>query len=123
MKLVREHINEAIKHLVPRTKEEIKNSMIGYGVYDIFFTSIKENLVSELEELINSENYKDLSNNDIRIGFVKACYYGHTEIVKLLIEKGGADPRDVNLEHVDVDLIPIIKQYRKKFRKKYYNKK
>lgn len=114
------YLDESIKHLEPRSNEDIESTMKDYGLYDRFFVAVAENLPDVLEGIISSKD--QLTYNDIRIALLTASLRGNKEIVKILIDKFGASPYDVNLDYIDNSLIPLIKQYRKERKQKIKRK-
>ena len=74
MKLVKEHINEAIKHLTPRSEEEIqKNKEIEVDeILDEAFKTYNranESVMWELSEAINFRSNESMIKNRIKLKF------------------------------------------------------
>jgi len=114
-------IHESVKHLGGRSKDEIDKFMKGYSIYDRFFVSVKEGLNDVLKEIIKTKEYKNLDPKLLRQGLVNACFYGNKEIMITLLENG-AKAIWVNLDWIEPELIPWIKFYRLKQKRKYKNK-
>lgn len=110
-------VNEAIKHLQPIPNEEILNHFKKYSIEDRFLKGIDDDIPFIIKELIDTNEIKKISQNDIKKGLVIACAQGNIEIVKMLLDNG-ANPEDVNLNWIDDNVYLIIREYRKKRKNK-----
>jgi hypothetical protein len=107
-------VYESIKHLTPRSDEEIESELSQYPFYPKFIFAIELGLISQIKNMIKSEEFKNLTLKEMKEATVIACRYDNTEIVRLLFDNGG-DARWVNLGWVDHSNLSIIKEYRKKY--------
>ena len=106
MKLIREHINESIKHLKPRSEEEIrsyyKHLYKNLSPLEKLYHGIMNNLLFLVEDAIEEDvDIHDVDNNNREEWPLRlSAYYNKFEIFGLLI-KHGAD--------IDVALATSVK--------------
>lgn len=93
MKLVPEHINEAIKHLTPQSDEKIAASAQQLPYFDQFKLACTQGIVWLVKKLIEEKN---VNPDDYNFGLLWASQEGHSEVVKYLLSLPETDPTDLD---------------------------
>lgn len=127
MKLVREHINEVIKHLTPKSIDQIKLTVDKLNPFQKFMFGCNEGLLWVVKEAVENDKINPGINDNM--GLLHACqngypdivqyllslpevnpteggsvclrsavYYQNDEVVKILLKDGRGDPADYDLE-------------------------
>ena len=82
--LVRESIYESIKHLTPRSEEELKTNVKGLDLYQKIILGAKEGFLWAVKDAIR-EGADDYYKNE---ALLWAAFRGYDEIIKLLLNSG-----------------------------------
>ena len=83
--LVPESIYEAIKHLKPRSEQEIRSSLKNLSPQEKLITGVEQGLAWLVKDALDAG--ADVYANDD--GVLRwASYNGHTEVVKMLLDAG-----------------------------------
>jgi len=93
--IVRESIYESIKHLTPRSEEEILKNTDKQGFYETISVACQNNLLSVVKKLFDSEEMIK-EKGGYAIGL--ASIYDRYDIIKYLIEIG-VDPASATEEN------------------------
>jgi len=120
--IVRESIYEAIKHLKPRSEEELKFAFKDMSPRDKLITGAKEGLIWLVQNALDAGADVHTDNDTaLRI----ASYNGYTEIVKLLLDAGANPFANSVLTHDAFywagqssypekhEILELLKQYKK----------
>jgi hypothetical protein len=92
MKLVKEHIDEGIKHLSPKSEDELKNSLKNLSSIEKFKEACTHGFIWLFKEVMEKEEIDVNAETGVWSALIAEVFYqAHIEMAKCLIEEYNLD--------------------------------